>query len=358
MGKYANRYISREDFENLCLANRLYEGYVVGVGYAYCEAHVITPTHLHGNGSSAVWGNRPTSYTHNIIATNQCIDCSPYAVFRSLRLTVDDFAKVLVNQTIKGTNVNMGNGREFFISAGANHKIDIEIRDNGNEIGIRIKVENLDTKESCETMCLMNDFPFIFNTYPAIPSSIQDNPDKGVGQPGLWESMIPIWGSGRAAVDHFQSGNYWRGALYTVLAISDVFLVKSIFTGLAKGAFKIAGSHTWGATRQWMLKKGWAEPGKPLHHWAIQNATGKKYGIEAIANQPWNLLQYSDDAAHITIGHGRNYLNVEAADAFTRFWYGNPNWFKAAGTSTVGRGVMLPSDGAYSNYEQQQNSIP
>jgi RHS repeat-associated protein len=52
------------------------------------------------------------------------------------------------------------------------------------------------------------------------------NGGGSVGQPGTWESMIPIWGSGRAAVDHFDNGNYWRGAGYTALAISDVFLVK------------------------------------------------------------------------------------------------------------------------------------
>src|SRR5690606_37466509 len=41
-----------------------------------------------------------------------------------------------------------------------------------------------------------------------------------VGQPGEWESIIPVWGSGKSAVDHYQNGNYWRGAGYTVLAIT------------------------------------------------------------------------------------------------------------------------------------------
>jgi len=32
---------------------------------------------------------------------------------------------------------------------------------------------------------------------------------KGVGQPGLVESMVPVWGNGRAALDHYQNGEDW-----------------------------------------------------------------------------------------------------------------------------------------------------
>ncbi|MDB5014383.1 MAG: hypothetical protein JWQ25_2585 [Daejeonella sp.] len=66
---------------------------------------------------------------------------------------------------------------------------------------------------------------------------------KGIGQPGLGESLIPIWGSGRSAIDHFQNGNYWRGAAFTVLAISDVFLVKAAITAIAKGTITLAAKY-------------------------------------------------------------------------------------------------------------------
>ena len=83
-----------------------------------------------------------------------------------------------------------------------------------------------------------------------------DPPSGGsVGQPGNWESMIPIWGSGRAAIDHFENGNYWRGVGYTALAISDVFLVKSLATAAGRGAWKL-GAHSWSATRSWLGKSG------------------------------------------------------------------------------------------------------
>ena len=58
---------------------------------------------------------------------------------------------------------------------------------------------------------------------------------NGVGQPSGWESVIPVWGSGRASIDHFQNGNYWRGAGYSALAISDLFLIKAAYTAVAKG---------------------------------------------------------------------------------------------------------------------------
>lgn len=63
-------------------------------------------------------------------------------------------------------------------------------------------------------------------------------PDNDVGEPALLESLIPIWGSGRSAIHHFQKGNYVRGVLYTALAISDVFLVKSLVTAGGKLIFK------------------------------------------------------------------------------------------------------------------------
>ena len=159
---------------------------------------------------------------------------------------------------------------------------------------------------------------------------------KSVGQPGRWESLIPVWGSGRAAIDHFQNGNYWSGIGYTALAISDVFLVKSIATGIGRGAWKI-GSHSWSATRKWMLNKGYVKSGEPLHHWAISQATAKKYGLQSIANQPWNLMKFSTQAEHMRLAHGQMYNGIEGASALGQLYYGTPSWFIAGTISTGGR---------------------
>ncbi|NJM33968.1 MAG: hypothetical protein HC850_03820 [Rhodomicrobium sp.] len=61
----------------------------------------------------------------------------------------------------------------------------------------------------------------------------------GVGEPGFWESAIPVWGSGRQAIHSFQTGEWGWGLAYTALAVSDVFLVKAAVT--AAGKLGIAG---------------------------------------------------------------------------------------------------------------------
>jgi hypothetical protein len=161
----------------------------------------------------------------------------------------------------------------------------------------------------------------------------------GVGQPGTWESLIPIWGSGRAAIDHFQSGNWGRGLLNTGIAISDVFLVKSIGTAIGKGAWKL-GSHSWSATRSWLGKTGYAEAGQPVHHWAVSQATAKQYGLEAVTNQPWNLMTFPNQSLHLRAGHGMNFLDKPGYGAFGQIWYGTPIWPKAVVGSYGGRIVI------------------
>jgi RHS repeat-associated protein len=52
-----------------------------------------------------------------------------------------------------------------------------------------------------------------------------------VGEPGLVEGLVPIWGNGRTAVNAFQTGHWGKGLLYTGLTVLDVFLVKSLVQG-------------------------------------------------------------------------------------------------------------------------------
>lgn len=119
-------------------------------------------------------------------------------------------------------------------------------------------------------------------------------------------------------------------------------MVKSIATGIGRGAWKL-GSHSWSATRKWMMKKGYAGAGEPLHHWAITQATAKKYGIQSVANQPWNLLKLSNQSLHMRAGHGMNYLGQPGYSALGQIWYGTPTWAKFGAFSTFGHGVQFGS---------------
>jgi RHS repeat-associated protein len=92
----------------------------------------------------------------------------------------------------------------------------------------------------------LNGYSYVRNRPLAFvdPDGRQDAPadDAGtVGRPGFGESLIPIWGSGRDAVYNFQTGHWGWGLAYTGLAITDVFLVKSIATAIGKGIFKSVG---------------------------------------------------------------------------------------------------------------------
>jgi RHS repeat-associated protein len=70
---------------------------------------------------------------------------------------------------------------------------------------------------------------------PLPPVVVTSKPkNTSVGQPGLGESLIPVWGSARAAVDDFQNGRWGWGIFNSVMAISDVFLIKSAVTAIGK----------------------------------------------------------------------------------------------------------------------------
>jgi RHS repeat-associated protein len=70
------------------------------------------------------------------------------------------------------------------------------------------------------------------------PVILRDPTGRSVDEPGFWEGAIPIWGSGRSAVHHFQEGNWGRGTLHAALAVSDVFLVKALVVAAGKIVIK------------------------------------------------------------------------------------------------------------------------
>lgn len=77
---------------------------------------------------------------------------------------------------------------------------------------------------------------------------------QSVGEPGPLESMIPFWGSGRSAIHAFQTGRWGMGLLHAGLAITDVFLVKSLLTAGGKAAISGATKTGLNATERWVFK--------------------------------------------------------------------------------------------------------
>ncbi len=83
--------------------------------------------------------------------------------------------------------------------------------------------------------------------------------EKGVGAPGFWEGLIPVWGSGRAAVNDFQNGRWGWGIVNSAIAVTDVFLVKAAATAVVKGAGKLGAIGTAKLGVIFTAKKGGAK---------------------------------------------------------------------------------------------------
>lgn len=127
------------------------------------------------------------------------------------------------------------------------------------------------------------------------------------------------------------------GVFNTAMAVSDIFLVKSIFNGIAKGGVTALGKSYkyWGSFRRFYGKEGFAEAGQQLHHWAwARNGAIKGEGFKWWAkNQMWNLVPMESQAMHTAV-HG---LGPNAFGPIGRFWFGTPTWFKAGIGSLGGR---------------------
>lgn len=155
-------------------------------------------------------------------------------------------------------------------------------------------------------------------------------PDVGTG-----ESFIPIWGSGRSMMYNLEAGDNWGAAFDAGMAISDVFLVKSLIQGVAKGGLKVMTKNygSWSSYRRFYGKEGFAQAEQPLHHWAWQKGATKGSGLSwKLKNQMWNLKQFPNQASHMRWGHGKNYLDLERIPYWKQayFFKSTPTWFKAS----------------------------
>lgn len=72
------------------------------------------------------------------------------------------------------------------------------------------------------------------------PPANAESKESGVGEPSFVESLIPVYGSAKAAIHNFQNGQWGWGIVNSLLAVSDLFLVKSIFTVGGKVILKLA----------------------------------------------------------------------------------------------------------------------
>jgi hypothetical protein len=58
-------------------------------------------------------------------------------------------------------------------------------------------------------------------------------------EPGTLESLAPVWGNLKQAQYDFAHGSVFSGVFHSAMAVTDVFLVKSLVTGVARGVGSI-----------------------------------------------------------------------------------------------------------------------
>ncbi len=118
------------------------------------------------------------------------------------------------------------------------------------------------------------------------------------------------------------------------MAVSDLIVVKAVFTGIVKGGIKglikLSGSQTWDAHRKWLTNTGVREfSGQNFHHWLLEQNRGLgEYVPDWIKNQRWNLMPM-ERSLHTWLHNG--------AGTWEKLWYGTPTWFKAVVGSAFGR---------------------
>jgi len=121
----------------------------------------------------------------------------------------------------------------------------------------------------------------------SVVETIVTTEKSGVGQPGTLGSIVPFYGSGRSSIDYFQTGHPVKGTLYAGLAISDVFLLKSLAVGGAKLGLKLFGKEAAEGATELIVKESLAE-------------SGIKIGDDAVGPTFINL---GDDAAGTVLGN-------------------------------------------------------
>jgi hypothetical protein len=128
-------------------------------------------------------------------------------------------------------------------------------------------------------------------TKPKAPPAAQ-----GIGHPGLAESFIPFWGSGREAIAEWQDGHPIGAALNASLLVLDGTLVAGFARKvLAKGGMyalrgaigRPAKEAGWRAVRKAMVGKGMLTKGLPGHHWLLPQRL--KLVPDVIRNHPFNI---------------------------------------------------------------------
>jgi len=154
-------------------------------------------------------------------------------------------------------------------------------------------------------------------------------------QPSTKGSFVPVAGSLRSSVNYYSEGRWAWGTIWAAAAVSDVFLIRSLVTGLLRGGWRIAGPYGWKGwtgVSKWLGDIGFRDfKGQIIHHWAAGRNSGIFKSLpDWIKNQPWNYVRMPSQQIHnIVEAKGAGRAMNPIVRSFYQVWYGTPDWFKA-----------------------------
>lgn len=332
---YVQNYISQEEYQVKRERGLHYTGFVIGYGYVTMKSKVLMPPNQ--SDYNPIWTGIPSMLSHNTIFYEYEEDQSDEAVGLSyaplLKMITDNIITENSDNTI---TVNLGFNEFIHISKTANLRIDTRIDSTNSHMHLlKISVEAEDkfgNKISEIREIPVSGLKYVFhfkeNTTPSLVSPVSNEYKLGPD----WVSYIPLIGSGRDAYEDFQNGRYGWAAFNTIMAISDIFLVKALFVAggkiAAKTAFK-TGVHSWRATRAWLGQTGQAQYRQHVHHWLLHQKQGLgKHAPEWLKNQPWNLMPMKNEGMHYLLHNAKTSI-------FYKFYHGTPQWFKTGGAYSL-----------------------
>ena len=179
--------------------------------------------------------------------------------------------------------------------------------------------------------------------------------------PGLGESLLPVWGSGREAVADLYDHDYLGAGLNAGLAAVDAFGATAIASDLIKGAKVLKfgeqiskDPNAWRYVRKRLGNQGFMQPKQIGHHWAIPQKGWGEVVPNFLKNHPLNIKPMPPERlasfqTHNSIHGG---FTTKPYGPIEKYVRGTPAWFKAVNAAVVGHPV-----GAATAYfdEQDQN---
>jgi hypothetical protein len=162
--------------------------------------------------------------------------------------------------------------------------------------------------------------------------------------PGLAESLVPVWGSGREAVADALEGDVVGATANGLLALTDLTGEGYVLKTLGKGGLKIGGSMAWKQVRKHMGDKGLLEAGQHGHHWLIPQREWGKGVPEIVKNQPWNIKGMKSPEIHARM-RGATKGGKPRLNPIERYVEGTPSWWKVQNGVWAGHAAQGVEEG-------------